>query len=151
MKAIKPFRKFFEECDMFSAPATLRIRDEPEMKSCGMGCLSFLVGCFFIYVFISNCVKVFNFEQINFSSSSTVHLFIIQTIRSNQTKGSFQTFAITLDYLDFNTFSTMFVFKGYYYKNGTLLNNINLRPCTAEDWVLLGETYKTDFTDYYLN
>jgi hypothetical protein len=72
MGFFKPIKNFFGECDMFSAPATLRIKEDTGMKSFTMGFLSFLVGACFVYLFISNCLQLINYEIIDHTLTRTV-------------------------------------------------------------------------------
>lgn len=74
---MKIIQNFFREYDLFSAPATLRIHEEAEMKSCLIGFISFgVIGAFF-YVFVTSMLDVVNYNSVDVSMQETVRLLII--------------------------------------------------------------------------
>jgi hypothetical protein len=64
---MEKIRKFFKHFDMFSAPATLRAREEPETSSLCAGIFSLLIIVAFTYVFV---ITVINIAQYNSISST---------------------------------------------------------------------------------
>lgn len=72
--------KFFQEFDMFPAPATLRIGGEPDKKSTAIGALSFMVSLFFFYLFISLAIDLFEYKNISFVETYTVILALCRTL-----------------------------------------------------------------------
>lgn len=55
---MKYVRIFFKQFDMFTAPATLRAREEAETASFCAGVLSFIAIGLFTYLFIMNMVSM---------------------------------------------------------------------------------------------
>lgn len=60
---------FFQSFDMFSAPATLRAKGSSSITRTSAGVISFVLFCYFAYIFVFGMYKIFSFESI--SSSQT--------------------------------------------------------------------------------
>lgn len=64
---MESIRKFFKQFDMFTAPATLRAREEAETQSLCAGIFSLLIIIGFTYVFV---ITVTNIAQYNSITST---------------------------------------------------------------------------------
>lgn len=123
-------RRFFREFDLFAAPATLRIRENTEMKSFPVGVISFMLSCLFLYIFIINCVQMFGYEKVVFRQQETV-------ISSSEINGSFPMFAISSKAVTSAELMRLFKFQVNIYSQNALQKTLGVKLCTKDQWVAL--------------
>lgn len=69
---------FFQSFDMFSAPATLRAKGSSSVTRTSAGVISFILFCYFAYIFIFGMYKIFTYESITSSQTFQVHLKVVR-------------------------------------------------------------------------
>ncbi len=63
---------FFQSFDMFAAPASLRAKGSSSITRTSAGVISFILFCYFAYIFIVGIYNIFTHESITSSQSFNV-------------------------------------------------------------------------------
>jgi hypothetical protein len=64
--------------------------------------------------------------------------------KKDEQNGTFSMFAVSLNYMDFTYFYTMFYFSSFTYSNQSY-TTLALKLCAKKQWKLLGDNYETIF------
>jgi hypothetical protein len=55
---------FFQSFDMFAAPASLRAKGSSSITRTSAGVISFILFCYFAYIFITGIYNIFSYNSI---------------------------------------------------------------------------------------